>query len=276
MNALKENVMRTATVFALCLTMMMLVVFAGMAGAQSQKGTNAPEPAKGAVSGTNPKSTPGPLTGTVLETLDAGPYLYLRLKTPKGETWAAVNKANVEKGSEVTIVNPMPMDGFESKTLKRKFDQIVFGTLAGAADSSDLAIGHGSPSATSSQTMAEPHANVSNAPADADKIKIKKAEGASGKTVAEIFSAKSSLKDTTVEVRGKVVKYNPGIMGKNWIHLRDGSGSHEKKNDDITVTTRDSAAVGDTVLVKGTVRLDRDFGGGYTYPVIIEDAKVSK
>ncbi len=270
--------MKPATVCAFCLTVI-LFIFAGMAGAQTQKAIKGPEHPKGVVPEHSAISfIPNSLTGTVLETLDAGPYIYLRLKTAKGETWAAVNKANVKKGSEVTIVNPMPMDGFESKTLKRKFDRIVFGTLAGAgaADSLNLASGHGSPSATSSQNIAEAHANARNVPAGAAKIKVKKAEGANGKTVAQIFSAKSTLKDKTVEVRGKIVKYNPGVMGKNWIHLRDGSGSREEKNDDLTVTTPDSAAVGDTVMVKGTVRIDRDFGAGYTYPVIIEDAKVSK
>jgi hypothetical protein len=273
-NALKENVMRTVTLFILLFTLI-AAGFAGMAGAQSQKAAKTPEPAKAAGPEPGAKST---LTGTVMESLDAGPYVYLRLKTPKGETWAAVNKANVKKGSEVTIVNPMSMDGFESKTLNRKFDRIVFGTLAGAGaeDSPTLASGHGSPSGSSSQNIAGPHANVSNAQEDAAKIKVKKAGGTRGKTVAEIYSAKSSLKDGTVEVRGKVVKYNPGIMGKNWIHLRDGSGSREKADDDIAVTTQDAAAVGDIVLVKGTVRLDRDFGGGYTYKVIIEDAKISK
>ena len=103
-----------------------------------------------------------------------------------------------------------------------------------------------------------------------------KAEGVDGKAVAEIFAGNASLKDAPVAVRGKVVKYNPGIMGKNWIHLRDGSGSREKRDDDITVTTSDSAAVGDIVLVRGTLHLSRDFGAGYTYPVTIEDAKVSK
>jgi hypothetical protein len=270
--------MKRTTVSALGLTII-LVIFAAMAGAQSQKATKGSESPKDSISEHGASSFMiNSLTGTVLETLDAGPYTYLRLKISKGETWAAVNKANVQKGSEVTIVNPMPMDGFESKTLKRKFDRIVFGTLAGAgaADSSNLASGHGNPSATPSQKIADPHANVRKAPAGAAKIKVKKAEGANGKTVAEIFSAKFSLKDTTVEVRGKVVKYNAGVMGKNWLHLRDGSGSSEKKNDDLTVTTQDPATVGDTVMVNGTVRLDRDFGAGYTYPVIIEDAKVSK
>jgi hypothetical protein len=196
--------------------------------------------------------------------MDAAGYTYMRLKTAKGEIWAAVQKATVKKGSEVTVLNAVSMDGFESRTLKRKFDHIVFGNLgigsSGAADLPPVASGHPAPVDRQVQTT----------------IKVKKAEGADAKTVAEIFAGKASLKDTSVAVRGKVVKYNPGIMGKNWMHLRDGSGSPEKKDDDITVTTLDPAAVGDVVLVRGTVHLDRDFGAGYAYPVIIEDAKVSK
>ena len=65
-------------------------------------------------------------------------------------------------------------------------------------------------------------------------------------------------------------------MGRNWIHIRDGSGSREKKDDDLTVTTQDGAAVGDVVVVKGVVHVDRDFGAGYSYPVVLEDAKVTR
>lgn len=221
----------------------------------------------------------GPVTGTVLETMDAAGYTYMRLKTSNGEIWAAVQKATVKKGSEVTIVNATPMDGFESKTLKRKFDRILFGNLSAgtsvATSPSAFAPGHAS-SMGKQATIKEQHAGGANASPDVDKIKVKKAEGADGKTVAEIYAYKASLKDAPVSVRGKVVKYNPGIMGKNWIHLRDGSGSPEKKDNDITVTTLDTVAVGDVVLVRGKLHLDRDFGSGYSYPVIIEDGKVVK
>ncbi len=221
------------------------------------------------------------VTGTVLETIDAAGYTYIRLKTPKGEIWAAVTKAPVKKNSEVTVIDAVRMDGFESKSLNRKFDHIVFGRLStgatAAADLPPFAPGHGAPMNKQAQpTMAEQHAAAASGPADIGKINVKKAEGAEGKTVAEIFTQKASLKDTSVAVRGKVVKYNPGIMGKNWIHLRDGTGSREKKTDDITVTSSDSAAIGDIILVRGTVQVDRDFGAGYVYPVIIEDGKVSK
>ena len=72
------------------------------------------------------------LTGTVLERIDASPYCYLRLKTAKGEVWAAVPEAKLEKGAEVTIGNPMLMANFESKTLKRTFAEIYFGNLGPA------------------------------------------------------------------------------------------------------------------------------------------------
>ena len=223
----------------------------------------------------------GSIRGTVLETIDAAGYTYMRLKTAKGEIWAAVQKAAVKKDSDVTITNAMAMNNFESKTLKRKFDVIFFGNLGpatgAAAESPPFAPGHGAPADRRAQeAVAAPHASLGTAPAGTGEIKVKKAEGPEGKTVSEIYAAKASLKDAPVAVRGKVVKYNPGVMGKNWIHLRDGSGSTEKKDNDLAVTTSDSAAVGDVVLVKGKVRLDRDFGSGYVYPVIVEDAKVSK
>ena len=88
----------------------------------------------------------------------------------------------------------------------------------------------------------------------------------------EVYQEKDKLKGKRVMLRGKVVKYNEAIMGKNWLHLRDGTG--KDPTDDLTVTTQAKAKVGDTVLVEGTVTLDKDLGAGYKYDVIIEDAKV--
>ncbi|MGZ4778923.1 MAG: nucleotide-binding protein, partial [Thermoanaerobaculia bacterium] len=102
------------------------------------------------------------------------------------------------------------------------------------------------------------------------------ASGPDAKTIAEIWAGKDTLKDKNVVVRGKVVKSLSGIMGKNWIHLRDGSGTRAKGTDDITVTTNGNASVGDVVVVSGTLRADKDFGAGYVYSVIIEDAKLQK
>jgi hypothetical protein len=193
--------------------------------------------------------------GEVLEVLDVESYTYLRLKTQQGETWAAVAKAPVKKGSEVTLENVMVMDNFVSKTLKKTFKTILFGSLAGAQNA---APGLG---------MATSHAINTINVAD---IHVPRAVGENAKTVAEIVTKPAEYKDKPVLVRGKIVKYNAGIMGKNWMHLRDGSAANA--NGDILVTTANVAKLGDIVTVKGVVRNDKDFGAGYFYKVLIEDA----
>ena len=233
------------------------------------------------------------ITGKILERLDAPPYSYLKLQTAQGETWAAVPKTEAATGAEVTIVGAMPMSGFESKTLKRKFDVVYFGTLGGAEGAAAAmpppgggmgggmgggaggGMGGGAGEMQGPAGMAAQHAAAAAGPADVGDVKVPKASGADARTVAQIWAEKNALKEKSVTLRGKVVKFNEGIMNRNWLHLRDGTGAAGKDND-ITVTTSDKAAVGDVVVVKGTVRLDKDFGAGYAYPVIVEDAKVSK
>lgn len=109
---------------------------------------------------------------------------------------------------------------------------------------------------------------------DAKIDKVDKASGADARTVSELWAQQGALAGKTVSVRGVVVKYNPGVMGKNWIHLQDGSGDAAKGTHDITVTSMDAAALGATVTITGTVRVNRDFGAGYSYALIVEDAKV--
>jgi hypothetical protein len=119
---------------------------------------------------------------------------------------------------------------------------------------------------------AAPHPMPGAPAADVDLSGIAPAEG--GKTIAEVFAGKADLAGQAVVFRGKVVKANSGIMGMNWLHVRDGSGA--EGSNDLTVTTLDATpGVGDTVLVSGTVALDRDLGMGYTYDVIVENATVT-
>jgi hypothetical protein len=107
-------------------------------------------------------------------------------------------------------------------------------------------------------------------------VKVEKAKGANAQTVAGIVGGAPKLKDKPVTVRGQVVKFSSGIMGKNWLHLRDGTGSSRDGTDDLVVVTNDSTSVGEVVLVSGTVRTDRDLGMGYSYKVLVEDARLSK
>lgn len=123
--------------------------------------------------------------------------------------------------------------------------------------------------------VADIHAGVAK-PLDTGDIKVPRATGADARTVAEIVGKRADLKDKSVSVRGKIVKFTPGILGKNWIHLRDGTGSAADGSNDVVVTTTDEAKVGEVVLVKGTVRTDRDLGSGYFYKLLVEDAKLSR
>lgn len=206
------------------------------------------------------------LSGTVLEARDGGGYTYLRLRTKTGEVWAAVPAAQVKTGAEVSIANPQKMNGFQSKALNRTFDTIIFGTLAGAGAGAQ---------AQAAPDLRAMHAETSKAP-KIPAVKVEKAKGANAQTVAGIVGSAPKLKDKPVTVRGQVVKFSSGIMGKNWLHLRDGTGSSRDGTDDLIVVTNDSTSVGEVVLVSGTVRTDRDLGMGYSYKVLVEDARLAK
>jgi hypothetical protein len=201
--------------------------------------------------------------GKVLEVLDVPGYTYLRIKTKDGETWAAVTTAEVKKGAAVTIQNVSVMSNF---ALKKTFPTILFGALGGSAAATPPS-GHAGGGAPSPHAAPAPMQESAT-----DNAPVAKASGADAQTVAEVVTKSAELKDKPVLVRGRVVKFNSGIMGKNWIHLRDGTGSAADKTNDILVTSAGETSVGNIVTVKGTVRTDKDFGSGYTYKVIIEEA----
>ena len=239
----------------------LLLVLLAAVGCQSKKSDAIVAAPTTATPAGMPTAAQG-LSGKVLERLDASPYCYLRLKTAQGEVWAAVPEAKIEKGTDVTVVNPMLMNNFESKTLNRTFAEVYFGNLGTPGAAAAPAAGAPPPGAT--------------APAPVAVGKVDKATGADARTVAETWAQKGALKEKTVTIRGKVVRYNAGVMGKNWIHLQDGSGDSGQGTHDITVTTQDAAAKGDLITIKGTARLDKDFGSGYSYALIVEEAKVVK
>lgn len=118
--------------------------------------------------------------------------------------------------------------------------------------------------------------SASHTTAPTVKATIAKATAANAYTVAEVWAQKESLVGKSVTIRGVIAKYTAEVMGKNWIHLQDGSGDPAKGTNDITVTSLDTAAKGDTITVNGTVRTNRDLGAGYSYAVLLEDARLVK
>ena len=94
------------------------------------------------------------------------------------------------------------------------------------------------------------------------------------KTVEAVHADMANLKGKQVEVRGKVVKVNNGIMKRNFLHIQDGSG--KEGTNDLTITSNQTAEVGDDITVVGTVVLDTDFGFGYKYPLLVEQSSIQK
>lgn len=205
------------------------------------------------------------ISGKVVETMDAAGYTYVRVDTGKEKLWAAGPQTKLKVGDSVSAVDGMPMRNYHSKTLNRDFDVVYFvGNLQGSGTQPAT----GSPGAK----LPEGHPPIGATPAKPamDLTGITKATG--GKTIQEIFAAKATLAGKEVKVRAKVVKYNAMIMGKNWLHIQDGTGT--AGSNDLTITTSSNAKVGDTVLVTGTVSIDKDFGSGYKFTVMMDDAKV--
>lgn len=216
-----------------------------------------------------PAAKSASFTGPVVETMDAGGYTYVRVDKDGDAIWAAAPKCEMAEGTEVFIDMRMPMKNFHSETLDRTFEVVYFTGGFTEADKAQPGNAMGGQMAMGGQTE---HPNPTAGGTDVELAGIEKAEG--GLTVAEVWGSSKSLAGQQVTVRGKVVKYNSGIMGRNWIHVRDGSGSDG--TNDLTVTSQGMANVGDLVTVKGTIAVDRDFGAGYKYAVIMEDADVKK
>ena len=207
---------------------------------------------------------PAAFAGEVLETMNAGGYTYVRIKgAGAGEDiWAAGPETPVKVGETVSVPAGMKMEKFRSDTLDRDFDAVYFVTE----------IRTGSAPAPGGMPPGHPQVNAGgDVPEGIDLSGIEVPDG--GRTIAAVFADKGSLGGKEVVVRGIVVKFTPGVMGKNWIHMRDGTGA--EGTNDLTVTTNATAAVGDLVTVSGKVTLDKDFGFSYAYDVLIEDAKVT-
>ncbi|TNF36866.1 MAG: nucleotide-binding protein [Deltaproteobacteria bacterium] len=262
------------------------------------KGEEAPAPtpppaavAPAAQANAAPAAKPATLEGTVAERVDASQYSYLKLTTTDGEVWAAVPQANIENGAKVTVLEPMLMTNFESKALGRTFEKVYFGRLT---DQADPMAGKGMMAGKNPHGAmgGDPHGGampgnpagagaVDDAMAAHSKpatvvadVKVEKAPG--GLDIGEVWAQRAELAGKPVTIRGKVVKYNANILGKNWIHIQDGSGDPAAATHDLTITSKDTATVGDVVTITGTLQVDQDFGAGYAYKTIVQDATITQ
>lgn len=233
----------------------------------------------------------GTISGKVLETMNSGGYTYVQVDTGKSKVWAAAPQFAVKKGDTVSIADGMPMQNYQSKTLNRTFDTVYFTgavTVNGQKPSGSASLpnmgnmpkDHPPIGGAAANKLPQGHPEIdSQMPKDhpplpsvpAPKIQgLTKAKD--GHTVAEVYSSQAKLNGKNTQIRGKVVRFNSMIMGKNWIHIQDGTGA--AGSNDLLVTSQQPAKVGDTVLVSGTIVTNKDFGAGYKYGVMMENATV--
>ncbi len=222
----------------------------------------------------SPQGTVPSVAGTVEETMNATSYTYVRIRTSSGDVWVAGTQFPVAVGDRVVAVLETPMRDFHSRSLKRDFPLIYFSSqvgregvppgsnaLAGGGETVPMAVDHGGAAAPT--TPANPVVVQPASPPPG------------GVSIAELWARRADLAGKTVTVRGTVVKVNAGILDRNWFHLQDGSGKPQDGTHDLTVTTRAEVTLGDRVTVTGRVAVDRDFGAGYVYKVMIEGASLA-
>ncbi len=249
--------------FIIALAVLMLALPLAGHGAESGAKPSAPQLPKGHPPMEAPKQSK-PLTGKVLETMDSGGYTYVYLQQGKGKKiWVAAPTFKTAVGKKVSLVPGEEFTNFKSTTLNRTFDKIIFSL--GPVPKKGAKKGAAAMVPGSKEARVAP-----------ENIKMDKATGANAYTVAELFASKDKLNGKKVTVKGKIVKVSPRIMKMNWLHIQDGTGSEAKKNHDLVVTTTALPKDGETVTLTGTLLKNKDYGMGYKYDVIIENAEIAK
>ena len=200
------------------------------------------------------------------EVIQVNEYSYIRVIDDGKENWIAAPKTQVEIGNTYYYSNAMEMKNFESKELGRKFETIYFvEKLSESAEGLDSPVAKEVQSGAQFQKAAKP---------EIKKEDVKIEPNSNGISIAELLKNKEKYNNTVVILKGKVTKYNPSIMNTNWVHLQDGTDFNGIF--DMTVTTNTEVKAGDIISIQGKVTLNKDFGSGYVYDVIIENATVIK
>ena len=196
-------------------------------------------------------------TVVVQEVIQATSYTYLRVKEADKDFWIAINKRQIEPGAKISFKGGLEMKNFQSKDLQRTFETIYFVNRIIGDESSAIQPPMSMPHQTRPELVKK-------------EISIEPAQG--GVTIGRLYADRDSYAGKTVLVKGQVTKVNRAIMDRNWVHLQDGTGDSD--NFDLTITTTDDVEVGGIVTFEGKITLNKDFGAGYSYEVIMEEAKL--
>jgi hypothetical protein len=208
----------------------------------------------------------------VKEVLQTSAYTYLLVVENSVENWLALPKMQASSGETYYYRNGFKMTDFESKELGRKFPVVYFLESISSRPEIPVKVSSSNPHAAivSTADSAAPSNYTAKVVVEKEEVKILPAE--QGITIAELFANKEKYAGKTVRIKGKVTKFNSKIMNKNWIHIQDGTEYSGKF--DLTATTDIEVAIGETIVLEGKVTLNKDFGYGYVYDVLLEDSKL--
>jgi hypothetical protein len=194
----------------------------------------------------------------VNEFINAGTYTYVSVTENENTYWMAIPNTKVTVGDTYYYTGGMQMKDFESKQLKRTFEYITFA--------------EGIRTTEKVMEKKQPDSLAHSDTPEVEVIKIDKPKN--GISLNELFSKRASFSKKTIVVKGKVVKVNNGIMNKNWVHISDGTQFEGITS--LTITTLEMVNVGDIVTFEGILILNKDFGQGYVYDILLEEGKLIK
>jgi len=213
-------------------------------------------------------SNPGPIahTAKVVETMSSAGYTYIRVEENDINYWIALPETKVTVGEQISFYEQMLMEDFTSRSLNRTFDRILFVE----------AINKGTELPT--QAIAVPSPNKKALEQRFETQTTKDPGKPVGQfSISEVFDKKAELSGKVIEVKGKIVKISQQIMGRDWVHIKDGTGTEQQQNNKLIFRAKHAGvAVDDEVVAKGVLFTNKDFGYGYHYPVIVEDTLFSK
>jgi len=212
-----------------------------------------------------PGTESGLTTVKVKEVEQVANYTYLLVNGKGPEYWIAVPTMVALPGETYQYQGGMLMEDFHSKELDQTFDKVLF--LEALFSASETVPGSKAAQAAGHGAVQEvtPGSKVN---AEKFDVTVESVEGTI--TIADLYSNPKSFEGKSIKVRGEVTKFNAAIMDRNWVHLQDGTESDGKF--DLTATSSESFQVGSVVTVEGVVSLNKDFGYGYSYEVLLEKA----
>jgi hypothetical protein len=218
-----------------------------------------------------------------IETINTSKYTYVKVNENGTEKWIAGPLADIKVGAEYYYGNEMPMANFVSKELNRTFEMVYFvegissepptlqpaNSTGGGQNMNPQPLQAGQ---ENEEAPAANHAGSAGVKTEKEAVSVKPAKG--GITIAELISNKEKYAGKKVVIKGKVTKYNEDVMDRNWIHIQDGTEINGKF--DLTITSKNAVKVGDMVTFEGVIVINKDFGAGYVYEILLEEASLLK